>query len=189
MIITPFESTLPNLHSRRLLQFTLQGIWAKTTVTSTAFERAHTHSPHPTVPHDASALHCTRNLRLADPKDAFPDPPIEVVIGGDHSWKLIKDKPPLRISPSLVLLPSIFGWVLSGNRSGVSVNHIAINNIDLCQDFDPRDSQLRRFWSLEAMGITDTDTAPHSIEDTAMLSSFLDSFRIEDVRAVVSLPK
>jgi len=69
------------------------------------------------------------------------------------------------------------------------VNHIAINNIELCQEFDLRDSQLRHFWSLEAMGITDTDTAPHSINDSAMLSSFLDSFRIEDGRAVVSLLK
>jgi hypothetical protein len=69
------------------------------------------------------------------------------------------------------------------------VHHVAINNIELCQDFDYRDSQIRRFWSLEAMGITHTDTAPHAIKDTATLSSFSDSFRIEDGRAVVSLPK
>jgi hypothetical protein len=93
VIITPFESTAPTLHSRRLVQFTLQGIWAKTTVTATAFESAHTYSPHPTIPHDVSALHCTRNLRLADPNDAFPDPPTEVLIGGDHYLKLIKDNP------------------------------------------------------------------------------------------------
>ena len=68
------------------------------------------------------------------------------------------------------------------------MNHISINNIELCQVFDPGDSQLRRFWSLESMGITDTDTAPHYTKDTAMLSSFSDSFRIEDGRAVVSLP-
>jgi len=64
-----------------------------------------------------------------------------------------------------------------------------MNNIELCQEFDPRDSQLRSIWNLEAMGITDTDNAPHSIKDTAMLSSFSDSFRIEDGRTVVSLPK
>jgi hypothetical protein len=69
------------------------------------------------------------------------------------------------------------------------VNHAAINNIEFYHDFDLRDSQLRRFWSLEAMGLTDTDTAPHSTKDTAMLSSFSDSFHIEDGRAVVSLPK
>ena len=40
-IITRFESTAPILHSRRLVQFTLQGIWAKTTVTVTALEIAH----------------------------------------------------------------------------------------------------------------------------------------------------
>ena len=69
------------------------------------------------------------------------------------------------------------------------MNHIAINNIKLCHDFDTRDSQLRHFWSLEPIGITDTDTAPHTIKDTAMLSSLSDSFRIEDGRAVESLPK
>ena len=41
VIITPFESTTPALHSRRLVKFTLQGIWAKTTLTVTAFESAH----------------------------------------------------------------------------------------------------------------------------------------------------
>jgi len=39
------------------------------------------------------------------------------------------------------------------------------------------------------MGITDTDTAPHPIKDTANLSSFSDSFHIDDGLAVVSLPK
>ena len=93
VIITPFESTAPTLNSRRLVQFTLQGIWVKTTVTATGFESAHIYSPHPTIPHDVSALHCTRNLRLADPNYAFPDPPIEALIGGDHYWKLIRDNP------------------------------------------------------------------------------------------------
>ena len=189
MIITPFESTNSTLHSRRLVHFALQGIWAKTTLFVTAFESAHTYSPHPAVLHDVSTLHCTRNLRLPDPNDTYQDPPIEVLIGGDHYWKLIKDNPPLRISHSLVLQPSIFGWILSGNRSGISANHVAINNIDLCQDFDLRNSQLRRFWNLEATGITDTDTLPHSAKDNAMLSSFADSLRIENGRAVVSLPK
>jgi hypothetical protein len=39
------------------------------------------------------------------------------------------------------------------------------------------------------MGITDIDTEPRSTKDTATLSSFSDSFRIDDGRAVVSLPK
>ena len=69
------------------------------------------------------------------------------------------------------------------------MHHVAINNIEWYQDFDLRDSQIRRFWSLEAMGITDTDTAPLPIKDTATFNSFSDSFRIEDGRAVVSLPK
>ena len=189
VIITPFESTAPSRHPRRLVQFTLQGIWAKTTLTITAFDSAHTYSTHPPIPHDVSPLHCTRDLRLADPNDSSPDLPIQVLIGGDLYWKLIKGTSPIRISPSLVLLPSTLGWILSGNRSEVSVHDVAINNIELFQDFDLPDSQIRRFWSLEVMGITETDTAPRPIKDTATLSSFSDSFRIDDGRAVVSLPK
>jgi len=56
------------------------------------------------------------------------------------------------------------------------VIHVAINNIELCQDVDLRDNQLRSFWSLESMGITDTDSAPQSIKNTAMLG-FSDTFR------------
>jgi len=69
------------------------------------------------------------------------------------------------------------------------VNHIVINNNELCHDVDPRDSQLRRFWSLQAMGKTYTDTTPHSMKYTAMLSNFSDPFYIEEGRAFVSLPK
>jgi hypothetical protein len=39
------------------------------------------------------------------------------------------------------------------------------------------------------MGITDPDIAPLSFRDSAMFCSFSDSFRIEDGRAVASLPK
>jgi len=39
------------------------------------------------------------------------------------------------------------------------------------------------------MGITDTENALHSIKDSVMLSSFSDSLRIQDGRAVVSPPK
>jgi hypothetical protein len=39
------------------------------------------------------------------------------------------------------------------------------------------------------MGITDTDITPHSTKGDATLYSFSDSFRINDGRAVVSLPK
>ena len=93
MIITPFESTAPARHPRRLVQFTLKGIWAKTTLTITAFDSAHIYSTNPPIPHDISALHCTRDLRLADPNDSSPGLPIQVLRGGDHYWKLIKDTP------------------------------------------------------------------------------------------------
>ena len=93
VIITPFESIAPTSHTRRLVKFTLQGIWTKTALTVTAFDSAHTYSAHQAIPHDISTLHSTRDLRLADPNDTYPDLPIQVLIGCDHYWKLIKDTP------------------------------------------------------------------------------------------------
>ena len=65
-------------------------------------------------------------LQLTDPK-LQEDHPIEDLIGSDHYWKSVRDSPPLRISPYIVLLPSNLGWILSGNRSGISANWAAIN--------------------------------------------------------------
>jgi hypothetical protein len=43
-------------------------------------------------------------LQFADPGE-HEDLPIEILVGCDHYWKIVKDGPPLRISPSVVLLP------------------------------------------------------------------------------------
>jgi len=112
VIITRFESTAPSFHSRRLLQFTLQGIWAKSTNSHGLRECAQLLASSDQSP-QRKPLHGTRNLRLADPNDTFQDHPIEILIGTDHYWKLINDNPHYAFLP-LVLLPSIFGWVLSG---------------------------------------------------------------------------
>jgi hypothetical protein len=56
----------------------------------TAFESAHILA---TPDHSPRCKHCTRNKRLADSKDTFPDRPIKGSIGGDNYWKLIKDSP------------------------------------------------------------------------------------------------
>ena len=172
MIITLFESTTPALHSRRLVQFTLQGIWTKIILNLTAFESAHTFShtrPFPTM----SVLYTAHGTYvwlipmtlLRTPHSSFDR---------RRPLPLIKDTHPLCISSSLVFLPSILGWILSAKISGVSVRHVDVNNIDLCQDLDLGDSQIRRFWSVEAMGITDTETAPYPTKDNATLSSFSD---------------
>jgi hypothetical protein len=65
----------------------------------------------------------TPKLQFADLREQ-KDLPIEILVEDDHYWKIVKDSPPLRISTSVVLLPLKLGWVLSGNRSGISTNFI-----------------------------------------------------------------
>jgi hypothetical protein len=61
------------------------------------------------MPHDVNLLGRTRKMQLADPKDDHDDLPIEILIGGDHYWKIIKNATPIRLSQSLVLIPSKLG--------------------------------------------------------------------------------
>ena len=69
-----------------------------------------------------------RRKRLVDPKTNIKeDLPFEIFFGGDSYRKVMKDSSPIRLSESLVLIPSIFGCVLSGNQSGAHMNATAVN--------------------------------------------------------------
>jgi hypothetical protein len=57
----------------------------------TAFESTHAFSHHPVAPHDIKTLAHARKLQLADPPGNPEDLQIEVLIGGDHFWKIVKD--------------------------------------------------------------------------------------------------
>jgi hypothetical protein len=131
----------------------------------------------------------TRKLQLADPKDdPEEDLPIEILIGGDHYWKIVKDSSPIRISALVVLIPSKLGWILSGKRSGITVNSTVVNYINLDQTFLPPDDAFRYFWELETIGITADQEKTLCVKNLALLQEFQDSYRT-DHRRVVSLPK
>jgi hypothetical protein len=51
------------------------------------------------------------------------------------------------------------------------------------------DDKLRRFWDLETIGITAGLDRAMSAKDSPILREFHSSFRIQDHRRVVSLPK
>jgi hypothetical protein len=113
---------------------------------------------------------------------------VEILIGGDHYWKIVKDNPPIRISTSAVLVPTTFGWILSGNRSGSYVNSAAVNFANLDQTFPHTDDDHRRFWDLETTGIS----ANHDRSLVPRIRNFLrnsEHFNLESQRRVVSLPK
>jgi hypothetical protein len=83
----------------------------------------------------------------------------------------------------------MFGWILSGSRSGTHVNSAAVNFINLDQTFSPSDDELRRFWNLETIGISTDSDRSLSAKDTKFLEEFRVSFSVEAQRRLFSLPK
>jgi len=69
------------------------------------------------------------------------DLPIEVLIGGDRFWGRVKDASSILLSSSLVLLPTKFGLILTGNRTVITANQMTVNHITL----EYLDDELRRF--------------------------------------------
>jgi hypothetical protein len=127
-------------------------------------------------------------LQLADPCEQ-EDLPIEILVGGDHYWKIVNDSPPWLISPSILLLPSRFGWILSGNRSGTSVNVAAVNLLNLERPGPLPETEMKSFWDLKTIGIKAHQDKWRNTKESVVLQTFHDSIRMEDSRRVVSLPR
>jgi hypothetical protein len=126
--ILEFESQSALSSQHRLVWFNITGAWSNCTIPISAFESAHTLSPQPAVQQEVRTLAHGRRIQLVDPKtDSLEELPIEILIGGNSYRKIVKDTSPIHISESLVLIPSIFGWILSGNRSGAHVNSTTVN--------------------------------------------------------------
>ena len=153
--LPPFESYPTAPGCRKLVRFSVRGAGTRVSTSLTAFESTHAFSHHPVVPYDIKTLAHARKLQLADPPSDPENLPIEILIGGDHYWEIVKDTSPIRLSPSVVLLPSKLGWILSGNRSAVTASSIMVNYVNLDQLSCPSDDAVRRFWDLETLGITD----------------------------------
>ncbi|GFR31173.1 DUF5641 domain-containing protein [Trichonephila clavata] len=97
---------------------------------------------------------------------------------------------PVKLSDSLALVPSSFGWILSGSRSHatVSFNPIvhSINVDTLTHDLD---NMVRNFWNLESIGIQPIQEKLRlSTHNAELLTNFHQSFKIIDGRRVVHLP-
>jgi hypothetical protein len=138
-------------------------------ISITAYESAHVHSAQPAVPQDIKTLVYTHKLQPADPKTSpHEDIPVEILISGDHYWKVVKDSSPIHISTSVVLVPSPFGWILSRNRSGTHVNLAVVNFINSDQAFMPSDD-LKHFWDLGTIGISAKHDRSLSAKDSKLL--------------------
>ncbi|KAJ4426981.1 hypothetical protein ANN_26780 [Periplaneta americana] len=166
------ESSPTPLRPRRLVRFSMKSISTNSTARITGFESTHDFSQQPAIPHDVKMLAHTRKLQLADPKDHTENMtlPIEIIIG-------------------VVLIPSKFVWILSGNRSGITVGSKIVNYIHSEQVPSYPDDILRKFWDLETLRIRENQDRQRTFKDSVILKAFEDSYFIEDKRRVVSLPR
>ncbi|GBM94901.1 hypothetical protein AVEN_114840-1 [Araneus ventricosus] len=152
-----FESHSSETQPRRRVQLELSSIWNKSSVSLSAFESSNTYAPHQTVPTDITLFARQKKLKLADPYEKTDNLPIEVLIGADFYWTVMTVKPPKKLTESLVLMPSIFGWILSGSRSMTNIKFDKTSAIhSICTDkvaLQKEDEDVRTFWDLETLGI------------------------------------
>ncbi|GBL97172.1 hypothetical protein AVEN_87091-1, partial [Araneus ventricosus] len=186
------ESYSSETQPRRRVQLELSSIWNKSSVSLSAFESSNTYAPHQTVPTDITLFARQKKLKLADPYEKTDNLPIEVMIGADFYWTVMTVKPPKKLTKSLVLMPSIFGWILSGFRTMTNIKFdktSAIHNI--CTDkvtLQKEDEDVRTFWDLETLGIKASQEKEMSTLNREILKQFHDSYKVIDGRRVVNLP-
>ena len=88
-----------------------------------------------------------------------------------------------------MLLPSGLGLVISGILSGITVNVAAVNFLHLEEPSPLLETEIKKFWDLETILITAQQEELWHAKDMAVLQTFQGSFRIDESRRVVSLPK
>ncbi|GFQ99461.1 uncharacterized protein TNCT_671861 [Trichonephila clavata] len=185
-----FESPTSFIHKRRQVQFNYLASGINLKFNVIAFESSNRYASHPSSPTDISRFAKSKRMKLADPDDSLSSLPIEIFIGADFYWNVMHSDAPVKLSDSLALVPSSFGWILSGSRSHatVSFNPIvhSINVDTLTHDLD---NMVRNFWNLESIGIQPIEEKLRlSTHNAELMTNFHQSFKIIDGRRVVHLP-
>ena len=122
---------------------------------------------------------------------------IDLIIGIDQYWNIMKDNHPFYRFNQLVAQPSILGWILSGNAS-VSNSEISTKGKELNRtnsefntfvNLTVSDEQLASFWDLETVGILQEEQNDKLVKNVT-ISMFLErleySHKLKAYR--VSLP-
>ncbi|GFQ92230.1 integrase catalytic domain-containing protein [Trichonephila clavata] len=175
---------------RRQVKFQLSSIWDKSKVNAIAFESSNRYALHPSSPTDVSRFAKSKRMKLADPDDSLSSLPIEILIGADFYWNFMYSNASVKLSDSLALVPSSFGWILSGSRSHATVSfNTAVHSINVDTLTQELDNMGQNFWNLESIGIqTIQEKLRSSTHNAEHLTNFHQSFKIIDGRRVVHLP-
>ncbi|KFM70593.1 hypothetical protein X975_21762, partial [Stegodyphus mimosarum] len=188
LLVQAFES-FTSQEQRRCVQLSLSSLWSNQTFSISAFESSNSYTTHPTAPPEIVHFAQKKRLRIADPPDDS-SLPIEILIGGDHYWQIVSAEAPIKLSESFVLIPSVFGWVLSGTRTHTTIaDKTSVHQVCVQVETDCLNDQVRRFWELDTIAIQDAQKRKMTTRDEEILSEFHKTYNTEDNRRIVSLPK
>lgn len=112
---------------------------------------------------------------------------LDLLIGTEFYWKISTGKIE-RLSETLVLLETVFGWVAHG-ATAVEYSQASMNTVTvmqaICEDQTLSD-QVRAFWELDSIGILDNQ---NELEDkTQTLAEFEDNISFRNGRYEVAFP-
>ncbi|XP_035229162.1 uncharacterized protein LOC118201215 [Stegodyphus dumicola] len=187
--VQAFES-FTSQEQRRCVQLSLSSLWSNQAFLISAFESSNSYTTHPTAaPPEIVHFAQKKRLRIADPPDDS-SLPIEILIGGDHYWQIVSTEAPIKLSESFVMVPSVFGWVLSGTRTHTTIaEKTSVHQVCVQVKTDCLNDQVRRFWELDSIGIQDAQKRKMTTRDEEILSEFHKTYNTEDNRRIVSLPR
>ncbi|GFR18725.1 uncharacterized protein TNCT_488961 [Trichonephila clavata] len=156
----------------------------------TSFSHRRRYASHPSSPTDVSRFAKSKRMKLADPDDSLSSLPIEILIGADFYWNFMHSDAPVKLSDSLALVPSSFGWILSGSRSHATVSfNPTVHSINVDTLTHELDNMVRNFWNLESIGMQPIQEKLRlSTHNAELLTNFHKSFKIIDGTRVVHLP-
>lgn len=130
-----------------------------------------------------------RGLNLSEDIKLGNEITIDILIGQDYFWKLIKGNSCVSSSSGLVAQETIFGpWVLSGSYTS-SLNEGCSNISGLSRQFlcltDIPESDFRKLWDLDYLGCDNGEKSDHK---SRAMQKFSQQVKYVDNRYEVGLP-
>ncbi|GFR01641.1 integrase catalytic domain-containing protein [Trichonephila clavata] len=167
---------------RQCVQFSLSSVWNKNSVLITAFGSSNKYTSHPAAPADIVRFAKSQKLILADPPEDS-NLPIELLISGDFYWHVVTTKSPIKVEDYFVMIPSIFGWVLSGSRIHTTITHDPeVHHVSVQISSDHLDIQVQCSWELGFIGIIDTQIKSKTVREKEIMAEFSKTYQTEDNR-------
>ncbi|XP_040069808.1 uncharacterized protein LOC120842711 [Ixodes scapularis] len=115
---------------------------------------------------------------------------IDILIGADYYWTLVSGEVQ-KVQGALVAVKTDFGWTLQGPipHSGLtaSCSTAAVLKANVGGSTCSLSTELRSFWELESMGITDPNL-PQKEEENEVVRAFTSSIKLTTGRYEVALP-